>query len=155
MHIEEKIAALGYTLPIPSTPQYSYVPYVKYQGMVFISGQLPLGVRDIDEFKGQLGRNVSLEKGQEIARVCALNIVAQLKNAVDGDFNKVKQCLKLTVFVNSTNEFTDHPKVANGASDFIVELFGDKGKHSRAAVGVSQLPLGVAVEVEAIFAIVE
>ncbi|WHA05579.1 RidA family protein [Candidatus Bandiella numerosa] len=116
-----------------------------------MSGQLPMEEGRV-KFTGKLGENIAIEDGVEAAKLCALNIVAQLKSAV-GSLDKVKRCVKLTGFVNSASDFTSHPQVINGASDIIVKIFGDKGKHARAAVGVSSLPLGASVEVEAIFEI--
>ena len=106
------------------------------------------------QFIGKLGKDISIEDGQKCARICGINILAHLKNACDGDLDRVKQCLRLGVFVNSTESFLDHPKVANGVSDMMVEIFGDKGKHARFAVGVAQLPFGVAVEVDATFELI-
>lgn len=147
---DQNIASLGLTLPEAATPAANYVPYTISGKLVFISGQLPM--QDGKPFLvGKLGKGVDIEQGKKTAEICALNILAHLKKACGGDLGKVKQCVRLGVFVNSAEDFTDHPKVANGASDLMVAVFGDKGKHSRFAVGVSQLPLGVAVEVDATF----
>ena len=118
-------------------------------GLAFVSGQVTSWNGEI-KYKGKLGKEVGIEEGQQAARICALNIIAQLK-AVLGDLDRVKRCLKLGVFVNSTPEFTDQPKVANGASDLMVEVFGEAGKHARFAVSAGSLPLGCAVEVDAVF----
>jgi enamine deaminase RidA (YjgF/YER057c/UK114 family) len=138
-------------LPQVSLPIANYLPYLISNNMVFISGQLPLENGKV-KFVGKLGQTVSIEQGQEAARLCALNILAQLKAAI-GSLDKVKRCIKLSGFVNATDDFTAHPQIINGASDLMVEAFGEPGKHARAAVGVSSLPLGAAVEIEAIFEI--
>lgn len=142
----------GITLPDLKPPVANYVPFVISGNMLYISGQLPLGVGGVMT-KGHLGKDVSLEDGQAAARICALNILAQANAALGGDLDRIARCVKLGGFVSSTPEFTDHPKVVNGASDFIVEILGDAGRHARAAVGVAALPLGAAVEVEAVFEI--
>lgn len=149
--IEKNLSELSITLPKVSAPVANYVPYVKVGKLIFISGQLPMEEGKV-KFTGKLGADFDTEDGAEAAKLCALNIVAQLKSAI-GSLRKVKRCVKLTGFVNSTPDFTAHPQVINGASDIIVKLFGEKGKHARAAVGVSSLPLGASVEVEAIFEI--
>lgn len=152
-NINAVLDALKITLPAVSKPVASYVPYVISGNTVFISGQLPLGVGELENYVGQLGSGYPLENAQEAARVCALNVIAQVKEACNGNLNRVKRCVKLTVFVNSSLSFTEQPQVANGASDLIVKVFGEKGAHARSAIGVSQLPRGVSVEVEAIFEI--
>lgn len=149
--IEKKLSEMNLNLPKVSVPVANYVPYVKVNKLIFISGQLPMEEGKV-KFTGRLGDNVAIEEATEAAKLCALNIVAQLKSAI-GSLDKVKRCVKLTGFVNSTSDFTLHPEVMNGASDVIVAIFGDKGKHARAAVGVSSLPLGASVEVEGIFEI--
>lgn len=153
MSVEQTLKNLGITLPPATKPVASYVPFTVAGNLVFISGQLPLGVGELSSHVGQLGRDFSIEQGQATATVCALNVIAQLKEACGGNLERVKQCAKLTIFVNSTGEFTDHPLVGNAASDLIKQVFGAKGEHARSAFGVSQLPKGVAVEVEAIFEI--
>jgi enamine deaminase RidA (YjgF/YER057c/UK114 family) len=150
--IEQKLSLAGITLPPSVLPPANYVPYVVSGKMVFISGQLPMEGGKAQGI-GKLGANISLEEGQKIARICGINILSHLKAACGGNLDKVKRCIRLGVFVNSTPEFTDQPKVANGVSDFIVEVMGEAGKHSRFAVGVAQLPLGVAVEVDGTFEI--
>ena len=145
--IATKLAELGLELPQAAAPVAAYVPVVEVGGLLHISGQLPF--RDGRIVTGRLGADVSLEDGQDAARRCALMLVAQIKAAI-GDLARVKRIVKLGVFVNSTPDFTDQPKVANGASDLMVALFGDAGKHARSAVGVAVLPLGAAVEVDAI-----
>lgn len=149
MTIEAKLAELGITLPEAAAPVASYVPVVVANGMAYVSGQLPFV--DGALVTGKLGADVSLERGQDAARACGLMILAQLKAA--GVLDHVERVVKLGGFVASTADFTDHPKVANGASDLMVEVFGDAGKHARAAVGVPALPLDAAVEVDAVIAL--
>ncbi len=151
MSIEQNLANLGITLPQPAAPAANYVPYVITGSQLFVSGQVPLGASGL-EFQGKLGQNFGIADGQAAARLCAINILAQLKSAI-GNIDDVVQLVKLVGFVNSTPDFTDQPQVINGASDFMVDAMGDKGKHARSAVGVAALPFGVAVEVEAIFQI--
>jgi enamine deaminase RidA (YjgF/YER057c/UK114 family) len=145
--IDRKLEELGLTLPQAAAPVASYVPTVLANGMLHISGQLPF--KDGALVTGRVGDGVSLEDAQEAAKLCALMLVAQMKAAL-GTLGRVERIVKLGVFVNSTGDFTDQAKVANGASDLMVALFGDAGKHARAAVGVPVLPLGAAVEVDAI-----
>lgn len=149
--IAQRLSELKIELPKAAAPVANYVPVTMTGSQAFVSGQVTAWNGEF-RYKGQLGREVSLEDGQAAARLCALNIVAQLQAAL-GDLDRVKRCLKLNVFVNSAPDFTDQPKVANGASDLMVEIFSDAGRHARAAVGVAQLPLGVAVEVDAVFEI--
>jgi enamine deaminase RidA (YjgF/YER057c/UK114 family) len=150
MSIEEKLAELGLTLPTAAAPVAAYVPVVIAGGLAYISGQVSFvdGVL----VKGRLGDDVSLEQGIAAAQGCGLMILAQLKAAL-GSLDRVERVVKLGAFVNCTADFTDQPKVANGASELMVAVFGDAGKHARAAVGAPSLPLGVAVEVDAIVAI--
>ncbi len=150
MTIEQKLDSLGLGLPDAPAPAANYVPFVISGNHVYISGQISRGQKDIT---GKVGETLSVEEGQEAARICALNILAQLKEAVNGDWMKVRRCVRLGGFVNCTPDFTDQPLVINGASNLIAEIMGDAGKHARAAVGVSSLPLGVAVEIDAIFEI--
>jgi len=150
--IEQRLSELGITLPVPPAPVASYVPYTISGKLVVISGQIPLE-NGKPHHIGKLGADISLEDGQAAARLCALNLVAQLKAACGGDLDRVTRCLRLGVFVNATPDFTQQPEVANGASDFIVQVFGDSGRHARAAVGAGSLPRGVAVEVEGLFEI--
>jgi enamine deaminase RidA (YjgF/YER057c/UK114 family) len=148
--IEAKLKELGVKLPQASAPVANYVPFTRAGNLVIVSGQV--SVRNGKaEYVGKLGAGISIAEGQEAAKLCALNIIAHLKHACGGDLDKVKRVLRLGGFVNSTPEFTDMPQVVNGASNLMVEVFGEAGKHARAAVGVSSLPLGVAVEVEAMF----
>ncbi|MBA5777998.1 RidA family protein [Stappia sp. F7233] len=147
--IEQRLAALGVTLPQAAAPAANYVPFVRTGSQLFISGQIPMGPNGI-EHKGKLGADYGVEQGQVAARLCAINLLAQAKAAL-GDLDKVVRLVKLVGFVNCTPDFGDQPKVVNGASDFMVEALGEKGRHARSAVGVAALPFGVAVEVEAIF----
>lgn len=148
--VEAKLKEFGIELPAATAPIANYVPFAVSGKIVVVSGQV--SVRNGKaEFVGKLGREISVAEGQQAARLCALNILAHLKTACGGDLDRVKQVLRLGGFVNCTPEFTDMPQVVNGASDLMVQVFGDAGKHARAAVGVSSLPLGVAVEVEAMF----
>ncbi|MBM6577012.1 RidA family protein [Microvirga sp. SRT01] len=149
--IDTKLAELGLSLPEAAAPVAAYVSAVEAGGMLFLSGQLPF--KDGQLVKGRLGENVSLEDGQEAAKLCGLMVVAQIRKALNGDLARVKRIVKLGVFVNSTADFTDQAKVANGASELMVALFGDIGRHARSAVGVPVLPLGAAVEVDAIIEI--
>lgn len=147
--IDKRLAELGLNLPVPAKPVANYVPWVRTGNLVFISGQVPVE-NGKATYTGQLGDTVSLEDGAKSARLCAINLIAQLKDACGGDLDRVKRVVKLVGFVNATPSFTDHPKVINGASDVMVEVFGDKGRHARYAVACPSLPLGVATEVEAI-----
>lgn len=149
--IEARLAELGLTLPAAPNPVANYVPFAISGNLLFISGQISKAA-DGTIVTGALGRDVSVDAGQQAARHCALNILAQAKSAL-GSLDRIGQVLKLTGFVNATADFADHPKVVNGASDLMVEVLGDKGRHTRAAVGVSSLPLNCAVEVDAIIAI--
>lgn len=146
--IADNLKALGIDLPTPAAPAANYVPYVQSGTMLYISGQVPMGPKGL-EHVGKLGDTYSVEQGQAAAKLCAINLLAQAQ-AATGDLAKVR-LVKLVGFVNSTPDFGDQPKVVNGASDLMVAVLGDKGRHARSAVGVSALPFGVAVEVEAIF----
>ena len=150
--IDKHLAELGIVLPAAAKPVANYVPWVRTGNLVFISGQGPIADGKI-VYTGLLGGGVSIEDGVKSARLCALNVVAQLREACGGDLDRVKRVVKLLGFVNATADFADHPKVINGASDVMVEIFGDKGRHARAAVSVPALPRGVAVEIDAIFEI--
>jgi enamine deaminase RidA (YjgF/YER057c/UK114 family) len=150
--IEARLKELGVTLPQPPKPVASYVPFTISGHQVFISGQVPIADGAL-KYVGKLGVDIPLEAGQAAAQLCAINVLAVLKMACDGDLDQVVQCLKLNVFVNAAPDYTQQPEVANGASDLIAAVFGDAGKHARAAVGVGSLPRGVAVEVDAIFEI--
>ncbi len=148
--IEQKLAQMGHDLPQAAAPAANYVPFTMSGNLILISGQLPIRDGTV-AYQGRLGDGVSLEHGQAAAALCALNLLAQAKHACGGDLHRLKRCLKLGGFVACTPDFTDHPKVINGASDLIAEAMGDAGQHARFAVGAASLPLGAAVEVEAIF----
>ncbi len=150
--VAKNLQSLNLEIPEAAKPAASYVPYVITGNQVVISGQIPFVKGSVEGQVGKLGADFSVEQGKAVARVCAINIISQLRDACDGDLDRAK-CVRLGVFVNSTPEFTEHPAVANGASDLIAQVFGERGKHARAAVGVAGLPFGVAVEVEAIFEI--
>jgi enamine deaminase RidA (YjgF/YER057c/UK114 family) len=150
--VEQRLQSLGIELPTAAAPAANYVPYVISGNLVHCSGQLPVWNGELRHV-GRVGDGVSLEEGQTAARLCALNLVAQLKAACGGDLERVKRVVKLGVFVNSADGFTDQPRVANGASDLMYEIFQDAGRHARFAVGVNTLPLGVAVEADGIFEI--
>ncbi|MFC3117601.1 RidA family protein [Jhaorihella thermophila] len=151
MSIEGKLATMGITLPDAPAPAANYVPYVKVGDLVFVSGQISNDENGL--ITGKLGNDMDVEAGAAAARRCAINLLAQVKAACDGDLDRLVRVVKLTGFVNSTPDFTDQPKVVNGASDFLVEALGDAGRHSRSAVSAAALPLGVAVEIEGIFQI--
>lgn len=147
--IEERLKALGVTLPEPAAPVANYVGWVRSGDLVFVSGQVTLeGGKP--RYLGKLGADIGLEEGQAAARLCAVNIVAQLKQACAGDLERVRRILRLGGFVNSTPDFTQQPQVINGASDFMVAVFGERGRHARAAVSAPALPLGVAVEIDCV-----
>lgn len=148
---ETRLSELGVTLPDAPAPAANYVPFVISGDLVFVSGQISNGPDGL--IIGKLGENMDVEAGAAAAKTCALGLIAQLKAACDGDLTRLVRVVKLGGFVNSTPDFTDQPKVINGASDFLVELFGDAGRHARAAVSAAALPLGVAVEIEGIFQI--
>ena len=150
--IEQRLQELRIELPNAAAPAANYVPFVRVGNLVFVSGQVPFVNGEL-QYVGRLGENLSVEDGQEAARIDALNLIAQAKAACEGDLDRVTRVVKLGGFVNCTPEFTDHPKVVNGASDLMVDVFGDAGRHARFAVGAPSLPLGVAVEVEATFEI--
>jgi enamine deaminase RidA (YjgF/YER057c/UK114 family) len=150
--IEARLKELGIAVPKAAAPVANYVPYVVTGSLVFISGQGPMGPGG-PEFKGKIGRDLDVEEGKKAARLTGLNVIAQLKEAVGGDLDRVKRCVKLLGFVNSTPEFIQQPAVVNGASDLMVEIFGDAGRHARSAVSAPSLPVDIAVEVEAIFEI--
>ncbi len=148
--LTEKLKELGMELPHVSMPAANYVPCTIAGNTLYVSGQLPM-LEGKPQFIGKVGREFTIEQGQECARLCTLNILAHVKNILGGDLDRLSKLIRLGVFVNAPDNFTDHPKVANGASDLMVNLMGDAGKHARFAVGVSGLPFGVAVEVDATF----
>lgn len=147
---ETRLKELGIELPQASTPAANYVPYVRTGNLLFMAGQVTMwnGER---RFVGKLGREFGVEEGQQAARLCALNLIAQLRHALDGDLDRLVRVVRVGGFVNSMPDFVEQPKVVNGASDLFVEVFGEAGKHARTAVGTNALPFDVAVEVEAIF----
>ena len=150
--IEARLKELDITLPEAPAPAANYVPYKIVGNQVFISGQTAKWNGEY-LFTGKLGKELDIEEGQQAARTCAINILVQLKNALNGDLDRVKSCVRLGIYVNSTPEFKKHPLVGNGASNLIVEVLGDKGRHSRAAVGCNSLPEDTPVEVDAVFEI--
>ena len=150
-HFEAKLKELGITLPEAPAPAANYLPFVQVGDIVYVSGQISANENGL--ITGKLGDGMSTEEGAAAARVCAINLLAQVKAACGGDLDRLLRVVKLTGFVNSTTDYTGQPKVVNGASDLLAEALGDAGKHSRSAVSAASLPLGVAVEVEGIFQI--
>ena len=148
--ISEELKKLNIRLPRAPEPVGAYVACKRIGSLLFVSGQLPISA-DGKILKGKIGKDLTLEDGQNASRFCVINILAQVKRALNGDLNKVKNCIKITGFVNSTHDFKDQPKVINPASETLTALFGEKGKHARAAVSVNALPLDAAVEIDAIF----
>lgn len=148
--IEQRLAELGITLPAPGAPGGNYVPYVIVGNLVFMAGQVAREAGRM-KFTGKVGTQLSVEAGAQAARLCAVNLLAQLKAACGGDLDRVERCVRVGGFVNSPPDFLEHPKVINGASDLLVEVFGERGQHARTAVGVAALPMDSAVEVEAVF----
>ena len=152
--VEARLAEQGFELPNAAAPAANYVPYTIANSLVYVSGQITYLNGEL-KFIGRLGENIDVETGYHAARLCALNLIAQVKEACSGDLEKVKKVIRLGGFVNSSPDFLDHPKVINGASDLMVAAFGSTiGPHARFAVGVASLPLGVAVEVDAIFEVI-
>ena len=149
MDIEKKLKELNIKLPNAPEPVGAYVAFKKIDKLLFISGQLPIDL-DGKMIKGKIGKDLTLEDGQKASKLCAINILSQAKKAMNGNLNKIKNCIKITGFVNSIDTFIDQPKVINPASQTLSEVFGDKGKHARAAVSTNSLPLGAAVEIDAI-----
>jgi enamine deaminase RidA (YjgF/YER057c/UK114 family) len=150
--IEENLSKLGITLPEPAAPVANYVGYVVTGNLVFVSGQVPFKDGKL-AYVGKVGKELTLEEGAAAARQCAINILAQVKAACGGDLERIRRCVKLGGFVNSVPDFTDHPKVINGASDLMVDVLGDRGRHARFALGAGSLPGNCAVEVDAVFEI--
>ncbi len=150
MAISEKLKELNIDLPNAPDPVGAYVAFKKINNLLFISGQLPIS-KDGEMIKGKIGNDLTLEDGQKASKLCVINILAQVKKALNGDLNKVKSCVKITGFVNSTDDFKDQPKVINPASETLSAVFGANGKHARAAISSNSLPLGAAVEIDAIF----
>ena len=150
--IDKKLETLGITIPDAPSPAANYIPYVISGNLVFIAGQVPFENGKIN-YTGKVGKDIDINKAKEVAKICGLNVISVLKNAVNGDLSKVKKCVKLGIFVSCTSDFHQQPEVANGASDLMVEIFGEDGKHARFAVGTNSLPRNVPVEVDAIFEI--
>lgn len=148
MSIAAKLDSLGIALPDAPAPAANYVPFVRVGNIVYVSGQIS---KDDNLITGKLGETMEVEAGAAAAKVCAINLLAQVKTACNGDIDKLVRVIKLTGFVNSTAEFTQQPQVINGASDFLVAALGEAGRHSRSAVSAASLPMGVAVEIEGIF----
>ena len=149
-NIEKNLASQGIVLPQAASPAANYVPYVISGKQIAVAGQIPFWNGELTGL-GKVGRDMTTEDGANIARICGLNLIAQVKAACEGNLDRVARVVKLGGFVNCTAEFCDHPEVINGASNLMVDVFGDKGTHSRFAVGVNSLPRGVAVEVDGIF----
>lgn len=151
MSIEARLKELGIDLPQAAPPAANYAPYVKVGALIFVSGQITVENGEL-KYLGRLGEDIDIEQGYRAARLCALNLIAQARCACDGDLDRITRVVKLTGFVNCTPDFTDHPKVVNGASDLMVEVFGPRiGPHARAAVGCASLPRGISVEVDGVF----
>ena len=150
--VSEKLKQLNIELPKAPDPVGAYVAFKKIGNLLYISGQLPIG-SDGAITKGKIGKNLTLEDGQKASKLCVINILAQASKAMNGDLDKIKNCIKITGFVNSTDDFFDQPKVINPASETLSSVFEDKGKHTRAAISANSLPLGAAVEIDAIFEI--
>lgn len=152
MSVIQRLKDMGLSLPEVASPAANYVPYIITDSQLFISGQIPF-LNGRPMHIGRIGEDLALDDGIKAAQACALNILAQVNQAVSGDWAKIKRCIKLGGFVNSTPDFEGHPQVINGASDLMSEVLGEKGRHTRFAVGASGLPFGVAVEIEALFAL--
>tara|TARA_Y100000590_G_scaffold30886_1_gene34219 strand:+ start:634 stop:1098 length:465 start_codon:yes stop_codon:yes gene_type:complete len=148
--INNKLKDLNITLPNAPAPVGAYVAYKKINNLLYISGQLPID-KDGKMIKGKIGKDLTLEDGQRASKLCVINILAQANKAMNGNIDKIKGCIKITGFVNSTDNFIDQPKVINPASETLSAVFGESGKHTRAAVSTNSLPLGAAVEIDAIF----
>ena len=151
--IDDRLKELGIVVPVPAKPVANYVGWARTGNLVFTAGQVALSDGKF-LYQGKVGAGISPEDANKAARICAINVIAQLREACGGALDRIKRIVKLVGFVNAAPDFTDHPKVINGASDLMVEVFGEKGKHARSAVGAGSLPLNVAVEVEAIAEIV-
>lgn len=148
--IDARLKGMGIDLPAPAKPVANYVPFVRTGNLVFISGQVTMSHGEL-RYVGKVGKEISVEDAKKAARLCGINILSNLNAALDGDLDKVVRCVKLVGFVNAIESFTQQPEVVNGCSDLMVEVFGDKGRHARSAVGSGSLPRNVAVEVEAVF----
>ena len=152
MTVEENLKKINISLPNAPDPVGAYVAYKKTGNLLFISGQLPIDSTG-NMIKGKIGKNLTVEDGQKASKLCVINILAQVKKALEGDLDKVKNCIKITGYVNSTDDFKEQPKVINPASETLAAAFENKGKHARAAVSTNSLPLGASVEIDAIFEI--
>jgi len=150
--IIDNLKKLNIEIPDAPDPVGAYVAYKLIKNLLYISGQLPIGSNG-KIIKGKVGKDLKIKDGQEAAKLCVINIIAQAKKAMNGDLSKIKNCIKITGFVNSTDDFKDQPKIINAASELLVTIFGENGKHTRAAVSCNSLPLGIAVEIDAIFEI--
>lgn len=150
--VSQRLARMGIALPVAAAPAANYAPWMRHGDLLYISGQLPLNADGL-ACKGRLGEGVTLDEARQAARLCAINILAQVNAALDGDLDRIARIVRITGFVASAGDFTDQHLVVNGASDFLVEALGERGRHARAAVGVAALPLGAAVEIDAIVAI--
>ena len=150
--IEARLAALGVEIPAAAAPAANYVPAMRHADLLYVSGQLPMRDGAV-AYGGRLGGDVTVDVGQEAARLCAINILAQAKSALAGDLERIRQIVRITGFVASAEHFSEQHLVVNGASDFLAEALGERGRHARAAVGVAALPLGAAVEIDAIIAV--
>ena len=148
--IDERLSELGIVLPRAPAAAAAYVPYTRAGDILYVAGQLPVHLGEL-RYVGKIGTDFSIEEGQAAARQCGVNLIAQVSDALNGDLDRVVRCLKLGGFVNTTPEFRDHPKVINGASELMIQVFGDVGRHARFVVGVNSLPFGVSVEIDAIF----
>ena len=151
--IIDNLKKLNIEIPNAPDPVGAYVAYKKINNLLYISGQLPIS-KDGNMIKGKIGKDLKLEDGQNASKLCAINILAQVKKSLNGDLDKVKNCIKITGYVNSSDDFIDQPKVINPASEILATVFGNTGKHTRAAISANSLPLGAAVEIEAIFEVV-
>jgi len=152
MNIKNKLKELNLQIPNAPDPVGAYVAYKKINNLLFISGQLPISIEG-KIIKGKIGKDLNIEDGQKASKLCVLNILAQVNKALNGNLDKVKNCIKITGYVNSTDDFKDQPKVINPASETLAAIFENKGKHARAAISTNALPLGAVVEIEAIFEI--
>lgn len=150
--VDGRLKEIGIEIPTPAAPAANYIPFVKTGNLVFVSGQIPIVAGKI-EGVGKVGKDLTTDQAKAIARICAINLIAQAKAACDGDLDRVVRVVKLGGFVNCVDGYTEQPEVVNGASDLMVEAFGDGGRHARFAVGTNSLPRGVAVEVDAVFEI--
>jgi enamine deaminase RidA (YjgF/YER057c/UK114 family) len=150
-NIAARVAQLGLVLPKPQSPSANYLPWYRAGNLLYIAGQVPKDANAHEPYIGKLGAEIDLSQGQAAAQLCALNLLAQLDVAIDGDISRVAHCVRVNGFVNAVTDFGQHPTVINGASDLLIAVFGDIGRHTRVAVGVSSLPRNVAVEIDAIF----